>query len=141
MTNLSIYTTEVTPRIRYACQFIFIRVLKIKGFELTTNKVEFEAKKQVCKLNYSLESIPNIPFVRPHGLLNETTIRKQVISPQKRKEKHFFFETDLNGVLPFDIFSFVFSKIISLIARISAQITNIRFFPGVCSCVSFQAIL
>ncbi len=111
-----VYTTKASPRIDYIFDLIFRRILGVKQLEITQDLHCFTQKNNVAKINYSPRFMVDIPFFRPHGLLEQTDI--QYIRPSFALHKGLaasFYAEDTkdntklaNSLLPFDPFALCF---------------------------------
>ncbi len=103
MSELLIYTPEITPRITYIFQLFFDSLIKTP-FRITKDREVFKAYNGP-KLNYSATvfSSGEIQII-PHGLLTETGIKGQEVIVSEWKNLKIFFSSN-QGSIPFDVFS------------------------------------
>jgi hypothetical protein len=96
------YSNHSSPRLVYILELISNEIFN-EPISLTSDKEKFVACTG-ARLNYSDERLSeNEFFIRPQGLLSETTIRQQPISRFDFSGKPAFFRT--TGDFPFDIFA------------------------------------
>ena len=100
-----VYANHITPRLRYIAGFI--------GQEITGNPAQFTANADEFsrypgpRINYSADVVvENSIWIRPHGLLTETSICEQAVEVFSWGGQPAFFRTD--GDMPFDIFAAAF---------------------------------
>lgn len=97
-----IYTENISPRFQYIAEFAG-KLIAGKSFELTTDKNQY-LESASGKINYSPHRISDDEcWIKPHGLLSETTVTPQQIQCSERDGRKFFFSTE--GDWPFDIFA------------------------------------
>lgn len=102
---INVYSTELTPRIEYACRLIFETIMG--------DVVEFYTEKQNYldsagpKINYSAEPGLEGLMVEPKGLLSENHVQYFGIDIFEWEGEKAFFQTNGTG-LPFDLFAAAF---------------------------------
>jgi hypothetical protein len=98
-----VYTSNITPRVRYIFHFIFHDILNM-AYDLTSDKQKFEASG-LPRINYSETEMEGILKIIPHSLLFETGIKEQKIRITEWKGTKLFFQTDSLLDVPFDLFA------------------------------------
>lgn len=104
-----VYSSIITKRLEYTCEFVFNTVLQV-NFQLTNDLKIFE-ESLLCKINYSLIHLPGIVQIVPQSLLFEKEIFDKKPSPFFKDSMIYFYKTldQLNKeTFHFDIFSAVF---------------------------------
>lgn len=71
--SILIYTSKITPRLQYACKFIFNQGMLV-NFAITENENEFLQSK-LAKLNYSEKIFDGVINIVPSGLLEEKELK------------------------------------------------------------------
>ena len=105
--DLLIYVDEVTPRISYTFNHVFLNQLGL-SYSLITSLTDYK-KAKTHKFSYSKKKIGSSLFFRSHGLLFDSDIKKLIINPKEFKNTKVFFDIDDNAsALPFDPFSCIF---------------------------------
>ncbi len=104
-----IYSTYISPRLKYTLDFVFREVLNI-NIRITDIKEEL-INHDGAKLNYSAVKIEEIPFIEASKLLFEVSIVPQ--NPNLSDSLNWeglpaFFPVGGKSLLPFDLFSAVF---------------------------------
>ena len=115
-----IYTSHVSPRLKYIFKQIFERILKI-DITLTSVIEEFIAHNGP-KINYSKTPFSDEFFIRSHELLFEQGINDLEIIMGEWEELPCFFLTNKKSVIPFDIFAASFY----LITRYEEYLPQLR---------------
>lgn len=100
---LLVYTSAITPRLRYTFDLIFREILDIT-YAFTTNADQFSFHTG-AKINYSEIPIGNELFFFATRFLFEKGIRDQQISVFDWEESKAFFATNPKHELPFDPFA------------------------------------
>ncbi len=101
-----IYAYTTSPRLQYACNFIFKELLDV-DFAVTIDSEEFK-NYDGAKINYSNIEIENVKFkIQNHTLLFENNIKPQAVECFLINDYKAFFKTT-NSDWPFDIFAAVF---------------------------------
>src|SRR4051812_39939614 len=100
---LLIYTTSITPRVKYAFDLIFKDIIGIT-YELTQSKEDFQSSS-LPKINYSENNFSNELFFFSSSLLFEKGIHPQDISVFDWEGSKAFFATHPRYALPFDPFA------------------------------------
>src|SRR4051812_37042820 len=105
---LILYTEQLSPRLRYVCEFIFNHALKV-NIELTAD-INAWKNSPHFKINYSKSALPEGLQVMPHGLLFEKSISEQKPAAVFKNDVLYFYETlsPESGAFHFDVFSAVF---------------------------------
>ena len=115
-----IYTPEITNRIRYIFQTIFVDIWNI-SYELTDDLFHFQ-NYDGPKLNYSMRKIEEEFFIECHDLLIEKGISDQEIQITEWEGLPVFFQTSSYSSLPFDVFAASFY----LLSRYEEYLPHIR---------------
>ena len=115
-----IYTPNITNRIRYIFQTIFVDVWNT-SYELTDDLIRFQ-NHDGPKLNYSMRILQEELFVECHDLLGEKGISDQEIHITKWEGLPVFFQTSSYSSLPFDVFAASFY----LLSRYEEYLPHIR---------------
>ncbi len=103
---LTIYTPEITNRIKFIMNVIFKEHLSIT-YQLTDSISEFNNAK--IKISYAVHPISDEIFIWQHSLLKEDQIKEQTIDIDSFENETIFFQSPVKeSLLPFDIFSFSF---------------------------------
>ena len=98
-----VYTHQITPRVRYIFNHIFVRILQIP-VSFTTQVQEFVAHNGP-KLSYTKASLGNEFFIKSNELLFEQGVSDLEFSIQKWDDIPCFFPTNAKSAIPFDIFA------------------------------------
>ncbi|RLD62640.1 MAG: hypothetical protein DRJ01_05790 [Bacteroidetes bacterium] len=98
-----IYVENITPRIKYIFDLVFIDILKT-SYSITDIKNLF-INSQGIKFNYSKAKFNDELFVYATDLLFQTYIEKQEIEVTDWNGLKIFFQTNTESDLPFDIFA------------------------------------
>ncbi len=102
-----IYSTELTERLSYTCNFIFQHVLNC-NYKLTSDLKTFNESKEL-KINYSSNVLENAFKIEPHKLLFETDIDQNHIPTHIAKnDLVYFYPNETKCDLGYDLFSSVF---------------------------------
>jgi len=115
-----IYTPDITNRIRYIFQTIFVDVWNT-SYELTDDLLRFQ-NHAGPKLNYSISRLGEEIFVECHDLLSEKGISDQKILITEWDGLPVFFQTSSYSSLPFDVFAASFF----LLSRYEEYLPHIR---------------
>ena len=100
---LLVYTHKITPRLSYIIKQFFVRILKVPVSQ-TTEVAEFISHKGP-KLTYSKKPLGNEFFIKSNELLFEQGVNDIDLSMSKWGDIPSFFNNNLNGIIPFDIFA------------------------------------
>lgn len=100
---LLIYTTDITPRVKYAFKQVCTRILGIP-VDFTTTIETFIAHNSL-KMSYSKQALGKELHVRSHDLLFEQGLNDLDIRVHDWENTKCFFLNGENGHLPFDIFA------------------------------------
>ena len=117
---LLIYSSSVTPRIKYIFDLIFRELLGV-NYNFTTNKEEFISHLS-AKFNYSDQPFDDELFFYAVHLLFEKGIEDQNISVFDWDNTKAFFATHPNYIFPFDPFAASFY----LVSRYEEYLPHIR---------------
>jgi hypothetical protein len=98
-----IYTSKITPRVKYIFNLLFRDVFGVK-YELTCDKESY-LNFSGAKLTYGYQPFGDELFVQAKGLLFETGISDQEITVFNWNDTKAFFSVGPKSCLPFDIFS------------------------------------
>ncbi len=101
---ISIFTKEISPRLKYVCDFMFEQYFGLTySFTTEVNDLEFSNI-----ISYTNETLSNKHIqIKPSGLLFQTGIESLAPKVSQYREFQILFPT-ASGDLPFDIFSAVF---------------------------------
>src|ERR1700691_4356011 len=100
---MTLFTSHITPRLRYIIEFFSQELFDDPvAIHITTDPTAFCAASGP-RINYSEESFHDCFHLRPNGLLFETTIRPVEITCITHNDQKAFFPTGRD--LPFDIFA------------------------------------
>ena len=119
-----IYTSKITPRVRYIFKHIFTRILMIP-VDFTVKIEEFE-KYDGPKLNYTKSPMGNDFFIKSHEILFEQGVNDLEISMQNWDDIPCFFSTSKKSAIPFDIFAASFV----LISRYEEYLPHVKDIHG-----------
>jgi hypothetical protein len=120
---LILYSQNITPRLQYVADFI-TKELRVDSFAITTSEKEF-SDYPGPRINYSDKQISaGEAWIKPHGLLFETGIKKQTTGCFHANGYKAFFKT--GGDLSFDIFSACFY----LLSRYEEYLPHIKDIYG-----------
>jgi len=100
---ITVYTPDITPRLRYIFHFIFHDILNVP-YTLCTDRGN-AGNTGFVNLNYSDDEIDGAIKIKPHRLLFESEINKQHIEVSEWKDTKVFFVTDATLPIPFDLFA------------------------------------
>jgi hypothetical protein len=100
---LLIYTTDITPRVKYAFKQVCTRILHIP-VDFTSTIETFIAHNSL-KMSYSKQALGKELHVRSHDLLFEQGLNDLDIRVYDWENTKCFFLNGENGHLPFDIFA------------------------------------
>ncbi len=102
-----IYTHTLSPRMTYAMELVFGTVLHIP-YELTGNREAFK-DSALPKLAYAAEPGISGVWIKPHGLLEETTITEvRPVADTSIAGFPVFFSSGADDCLGYDLFAMVF---------------------------------
>jgi len=100
---LLIYTSKITPRLKYVFKQICTRILKIPvSF---TNVIEEVIAHDSLKRSYGVQSLGSEFFVKSNGLLLEQGLSDIELNVQAWEDTKCFFGSGEKSHIPFDIFS------------------------------------
>ena len=97
------YSEEITPRIEFITQLIFTKIHRVE-VSFTTNQAEF-VYSELPKINYSHNKLDDGIYLKPHGLLSQSTLVKVDVKPFEYNNYAVFFESSPDSVFPFDPFA------------------------------------
>ena len=100
---LLIYTSKITPRLRFVFKQICTRILNIP-VSFTTKIEEFIAHENL-KLSYGSQPLGSEFFVKSNGLLFEQGLSDLNLNVQTWGDTKCFFSSGEKSMIPFDIFS------------------------------------
>lgn len=98
-----VYTSKITPRLKYIFKHVFNRMLHVE-MKLTSTIEEFIAHNGP-KINYSKTPLSTEFFVRSHDLLFEQGINDIDVRLSDWEEVTCFFPTGKRSEIPYDIFA------------------------------------
>ncbi|MDA9335859.1 polysaccharide deacetylase family protein [Flavobacteriaceae bacterium] len=100
---LLIYTSKITPRLKYVFKQICTRILKIPvSF---TNVIEEFIAHDSLKMSYGVQPLGSEFFVKSNGLLLEQGLSDIELNVQAWEDTKCFFGSGEKSHIPFDIFS------------------------------------
>jgi len=123
-----VYTSNITPRVRYIFHFIFHDILNI-AYDLTSDKQNFEVS-DLPRINYSETEMEGILKIIPHSLLFETGIKEQKIRVTEWKGTKVFFQTDSLLDVPFDLFAASFYLVTRYEEYLPHKVDSHERFPA-----------
>ncbi len=98
-----IYTHKITPRLNYTFKQFFVRILKIP-VSFTTDVSEFISHEGL-KLTYTKKPLGNEFYIKSNELLFEQGVNNIDLSMSKWDDIPCFFNNNMKGIVPFDIFA------------------------------------
>ena len=98
-----LFTSHITPRVCYIIEFISKELFDDPAAIRITNDLTFFSQATGPRFNYSEETFHDCLYLRPNGLLFETSIQPVEITCITHNDQKAFFPTE--GDLPFDIFA------------------------------------
>ena len=103
---LLVYTSKITPRLRFVFKQICTRILKIPvSF---TNTIEAFIAHDSLKMSYGAQPLGSEFFVKSNGLLFDQGISDLELNVQPWEDTKCFFSSGEKSHIPFDIFSAAF---------------------------------
>jgi hypothetical protein len=84
-----IYSEDISPRIEFVTRLIFTKIHRVE-VSFTTNPAEF-LYSELPKINYSQTKFNDEIYLKPHGLLTQSTLGKVVIKPFEYNNSTVFF--------------------------------------------------
>lgn len=133
------YSEDISPRIKYIAHLIFTRILKME-VAYTTSSEEFMTSGYP-KINYSDKKFGDEIYIKPHGILREKTISKQVIDPVIYKGEKYFFESSGYSDLPFDPFAAAFYLVTRYEEYLETDFDRFNRYPAENSVLSKSGLL
>ena len=101
-----IYTKQVTNRIKYAFDFVFVNYFGI-DYEIISD-ASHSKNADKFYLSYSTEKTENYFSIFQEELLLEDSIKLQKLFISKENDIPVFFQTDENFDIRFDLFAAIF---------------------------------
>ena len=98
-----LFTSHITPRVCYIIEFVSKELFDDPAAIRITNDLTFFSQATGPRFNYSEETFHDCLYLRPNGLLFETSIQPVEITCITHNDQKAFFPTE--GDLPFDIFA------------------------------------
>lgn len=123
-----IYSEEITPRIDYITKLIFNQILRVE-IAFTTNSADF-LKSVNPKINYSQKKFGDEIYLKPHGLLSQSTLGKVVAKPFEYNNSTVFFNSSPDSVLPFDPFAASFYLVTRYEEYFETELDKFGRFPA-----------
>ncbi len=123
-----VYSEEITPRIEYIFQLIFVQILRVE-VSFTTNSHEF-LYSESPKINYSQKKFGDEIYINPHGLLSQKNIETVEIKTVKFNKETFFFESSPDSVFPFDMFAASFYLLTRYEEYFETELDKFGRFPA-----------
>ena len=108
MNEILIYVPKITNRVRYVFRLVFRELLKVR-YELTNDLDGFQSADRP-KMMYGWKAHTDDIFFKASGLLFERGVHSLEFNAFDYKgDKAFFQVFDEESVIPFDVFSAIFS--------------------------------
>jgi hypothetical protein len=123
-----IYSEEITPRIEFVTRLIFTKIHRVE-VSFTTNPAEF-LYSELPKINYSQTKFDNEIYLKPHGLLSQSTLEKVVVKPFEYNNSTVFFESSPDSVFPFDPFAASFYLVTRYEEYFKTELDKFGRFPA-----------
>lgn len=120
MTDLLIYTHQITSRNRYTFRLYFAELLGLH-YKITDNEQEFRAY-QGPRLSYTQQQLSDELFFNSRSLLFEAGITEQNITVFEWENRKVFYAVGKSSALPFDLFAAGFY----LVSRYEEYLPHIR---------------
>jgi hypothetical protein len=122
-----IYSEDISPRIEFVTRLIFTKIHRVE-VSFTTNKAEF-LYSELPKINYSQTKFNDEIYLKPHGLLTQSTLAKVVIKPFEYNNSTVFFESSPDSVFPFDPFAASFYLVTRYEEYFETELDKFGRFP------------
>jgi hypothetical protein len=123
-----IYSEDISPRIEFVTRLIFTKIHRVE-VSFTTNKAEF-LYSELPKINYSQTKFNDEIYLKPHGLLTQSTLGKVVIKPFEYNNSTVFFESSPDSVFPFDPFAASFYLVTRYEEYFETELDKFGRFPA-----------
>jgi hypothetical protein len=123
-----IYSEDISPRIEFVTRLIFTKIHRVE-ISFTTNKAEF-LYSELPKINYSQTKFNDEIYLKPHGLLTQSTLGKVVIKPFEYNNSTVFFESSPDSVFPFDPFAASFYLVTRYEEYFETELDKFGRFPA-----------
>ena len=137
---ITVFTTEITNRLRYIFQLYFEELLQVPVL-LVTDVHEFE-QAQGPRLNYSKKDFALGQLnLRPHALLFQRTINYQDLTAVPFRQERYFFKSSDDSFLPFDPFAAGFFLVSRYEEYLERQLGKHRRYPSRHSVLFRQQLL
>ena len=104
---LLIYTSYITPRIRYIMQYVFDEQFGL-SYKIINDEQEFLKDNAATKIVYSKDNIGNCLYFFSADLLFENDVKELTITVDKINDITVLFKHDENDALGFDVFAAIF---------------------------------
>ncbi|UMB61997.1 polysaccharide deacetylase family protein [Lutibacter sp. A80] len=101
-----VYTDKISNRLTYTLNVIFKSILMVNYSFV--NFETFKNCKDSVKINYSNRVINNCISIKPHSILFENNLKKQIIKVDWIKNIPYYFKTSENTDFNYDIFASTF---------------------------------
>jgi hypothetical protein len=142
MNYILIYSTQDSSRLRYTLGLIFDQILGVSNWKLTLNLDEFLAANALAKINYSQQTLQQIPQLLPQGLLWKKEIMPLSVQPQlyQGRMAAFFVQSKQHSEeqsYPFDLLSWIFYLVSRYEEYLPFEADDWGRFPATSS-VAFQ---
>jgi hypothetical protein len=122
-----IYSEDISPRIEFVTRLIFTKIHRVE-VSFTTNPAEF-LYSELPKINYSQTKFDNEIYLKPHGLLSQSTLGKVVVKPFEYNNSTVFFESSPDSVFPFDPFAASFYLVTRYEEYFETELDKFGRFP------------
>jgi len=122
------YSEVITPRIEFITRLIFTKIHRVE-VSFTTNQAEF-LYSELPKINYSHTKLDDGIYLKPHGLLSQSTLKKLDVKPFEYNNSNVFFESSPNSVFPFDPFAASFYLITRYEEYFETELDKFGRFPA-----------
>jgi hypothetical protein len=123
-----IYSEDISPRIEFVTRLIFTKIHRVE-VSFTTNPAEF-LYSELPKINYSQTKFNDEIYLKPHGLLTQSTLGKVVIKPFEYNNSTVFFESSPDSVFPFDPFAASFYLVTRYEEYFETELDKFGRFPA-----------
>lgn len=133
------YSEDISPRIKYIADLIFTLILKTEV--IFTSSSEDFLKSELPKINYSGKKFGDEIYIKPHGILQEKSIKQQIINAVIYKNQKYFFESSGNSVFPFDPFAAAFFLLTRYEEYLEIEFDKFNRYPAEKSVLSKLGLL
>ena len=123
-----IFSEEITKRIEFITRLIFTKIHRVE-VSFTTNQAEF-LYSELPKINYSQTKLDDGIYLKPHGLLSQSTLEQLVVKPFEFNNSAVFFESSPDSVFPFDLFAASFYLVTRYEEYFETKLDKFGRFPA-----------